>query len=116
MEQILTFITDLAKATTTALAFDIGTKFMVSAFGYSFNATFAKRSSSQTSLFSLAGTPKQAVRGQILLSSFNRMVMWLVDHSWDIIFASAIAIFSILLIRYIFTASFHKIKQKNKIS
>ena len=111
INNIIPFISSLAHKAVTALAFDIGTDFMVSAFGYYFVGSVGKRVSNFNAM---KEAPKKVFRGQSLLFTFNKMVQWFLDHSWGIFWASFLAIFLVLLFRYGLTELYQKAKKLTK--
>ena len=113
IDNLFPYLSSLFEAFVTSMAFDFGTSLMVSAFGYSFNAGFAKNSK-KNRLFSVKKTPKYAARGYTLLGLFNEGIQWLINHSVDIMLAAIVSIAIIIILKYTVTYIFYNLKNQKK--
>ena len=107
---VLVFAGSLISGAIEAIAFDFGTNLIVSMFGWTLNATFAKNE--RRSDFSMRKAPKSVGRGVTIYASFKSAMQWLVDHSFDIIMAAFISLLFVVFVRYIFTLIWYSTKTK----
>jgi hypothetical protein len=95
-------------------AFDISTGFLVSAFGYNFSASFAKKKPSKSAFSSIDRVAVSTLRGFSLRGMFSYLMGWLVEHSFDILLAAFLSILLVLAFRYLFSAFLYRLEAPKK--
>ena len=99
----------LASKAIAFMGFDLSVNLMLTAFGYTLDASYAR---SKKGSLSVSKLPRSLGRGMTLFEAFKALMNWLVAHSLHIVVAVVVAFLFVVLVRYIFGLLWSGVKAK----